>query len=153
MVKVKLGDELIQSKIRFKVRFDFKGEYRPGRFFFGGKTIEQSAIDKREEKIALMKNIPLQGVTLEDYDLSLEPYVLFDETLGERVAYAPAIIVMSADTIEDIVRFVMREEYRTMEVLEPTQMILTNVDLERVFFKMNEELKNQLLLMYRKLKR
>jgi hypothetical protein len=33
MVKVKLGDELIQSKIRFKVRFDFKGEYRPGRFF------------------------------------------------------------------------------------------------------------------------
>ena len=25
MVKVKLGDEIVQSKIRFKVRFDFKG--------------------------------------------------------------------------------------------------------------------------------
>ena len=25
MVKVKLGDEIVQSKIRFKVRFDLKG--------------------------------------------------------------------------------------------------------------------------------
>lgn len=153
MVKVKLGDEIIQSKIRFKVRFDFKGEYKPGRFLFGGKSVEQVAAESREEQIALLKNIPVQGVSFIDYDISSEPYVINDESLGEKVAYAPAEITLHADSVEDIVHFVMREEFRKLEILEPSQMLLTNNDLERILFRMNEELKSQLLLLSRKIKR
>jgi hypothetical protein len=153
MVKVKLGDELVQSKIRFIVRFDFRGEYKPGRFLFGGKSVEQVAQETREEQIALLKNIPIQGVTFEDYDISAEPYVVFDDSLGEKVAYAPALLTINADSIEDMVRFVMREEFRKLEVLEPSQMVVTSKDLERILFKMNEELRSQLLLYSRKIKR
>lgn len=153
MVKVKLGDEIIQSKITFKVRFDFKGEYRPGRFLFGGKSVEQVAQETREEQIALLKNIPVQGVSFIDYDISSEPYVIYDEALGEKVAYAPCEITLHADSVEDIVRFVMREEFRKLEILEPSQMFLTNNDLERILFRMNEELRSQLLLLSRKIKR
>ncbi|AEE91492.1 conserved protein of unknown function [Tepidanaerobacter acetatoxydans Re1] len=153
MVKVKLGDDVIQSKIRFKVRFDFKGEYKPGRFLFGGKSVEQAAQDSREEQIALLKNIPVQGVSFIDYDISLEPYVVYDDAIGERVAYAPAEITLNADSVEDMIRFVMREEFRKLEILEPSQMLITNNDLEKILFKMNEELKNQLLILSRKIKR
>ncbi|NLU09862.1 MAG: hypothetical protein GXW90_02770 [Tepidanaerobacter acetatoxydans] len=153
MVKVKLGDDIIQSKIRFKVRFDFKGEYKPGRFLFGGKSVEQAAQESREEQIALLKNIPVQGVSFIDYDISLEPYVVYDDAIGERVAYAPAEITLNADSVEDMIRFVMREEFRKLEILEPSQMLITNNDLEKILFKMNEELKNQLLILSRKIKR
>jgi len=153
MVKVKLGDDVIQSKILFRVRFDFRGEYKPGRFLFGGKPIEQVAEENREEQITLLKNIPLQGVAFKDYDISPEPYVVFDENLGERVAYAPAVITVHADSIEDMVRFIMREEFRKLEVIEPSQMYITNKDLERVLFKMNEELRRRLLIYSRNIKR
>jgi hypothetical protein len=153
MVKVKLGDEVVQSKIKFKVRFDFKGEYKPGRFLFGGKSIEQAAQDARNEQVALLKNIPIQGIYFEDYDISAEPYIVFDENLNEKVAYAPAFLTINADSIEDMVRFVMREEFRKLEVEEPSQMLITNKDLERLLFKMSEEFKSQLVLFSKKIKK
>jgi len=153
MVRVKLGDEIIQSHIKFKVRLDFRGEYKPGKFLFGGKSMEQVAQEIREEQVSLLKNIPLQGISLEDYDISPEPYVLFDENLGEKVAFAPAYITVIADSVEDMLRFIMREELRQIEIIEPSQMILTNKDLERVMFKMNEELRKQLVLLSKKIKR
>lgn len=153
MVKVKLGDEVVQSNIRFKVRFDYKGEYRPGKFLFGGKPIEQVAEEMREEQITLLKNMPMQGVSFEDYDLSIEPYTVFDEVLGEKVCYAPAIITMNADSVEDIIKFVMRQEFRTIEIMEPPHVMLNNKELEKILFKMNEELKKQILQFSRKIKR
>lgn len=142
MVKVKLGNDVIQSKIRLKVRLDFKGEYKPGRFLFGGKSIEQVAQEFREEQITLLKNIPIQGISFIECDISPEPYIINDESTGEKVAYAPAEITLSADSVEDIICFVMREEFRKLEILEPSQMLITSIDLERILFKMNEELKN-----------
>ena len=115
--------------------------------------MEQAAQELREEQIALLKNIPIQGVSFEDYDISFEPYVICDEYQSEKIAYAPAEITMHADSVEDMVRFVMREEFRKLEILEPSQMILTNNDLERILFRMNEELKNQLLLLSKRIKR
>lgn len=153
MVKVKLGDDIVHSKIRFKVRFDFKGEYKPGRFLFGGKPIEQVAQEVRDEQLALLKNIPVQGISFIDCDVSQDPYVVHDETLDEKVAYAPCEITMHADSIEDMIRFVMREEFRKLEILEPPQILITSKDLERILFRMNEEFKNQLLLLLRKIKR
>lgn len=153
MVKVKLGDELVQSQIKFKVRFDFRGEYRPGKFLFGGKAIEQVAQEIREEQVTLLKNIPFQGIHIDDCDLSMEPYVVFDENLSEKVAFAPAYITIVADSVEDMIKFVMREELRQLEILEPPQMILSNKELERIMFRMSEELRKQLILHSQKIKR
>ena len=153
MVRVKIGDELIQSKIRFKVRFDFKGEYRPGKFLFGGKSIEQAAQDSREQQIALLRNIPMQGAVIEDYDITLDPYMTYDEQLGERIAYAPALLTIISDSVEDMAMFVMRKEFRKLEILEPSQMMITNNDLERILFRMSEELRSQMRLYSKKIKR
>lgn len=153
MVKVNLGDDIVQSSIKFKVRFDFKGINRPRKFLFGNKPIEQIAEETREEQITLLKNIPIQGVYFEDYDISMEPYVIFDETIEEKVAFAPALLTIRADSVEDMICFIMRREFRTIEVLEPPQMILTGKELEKILFKMNEELREQLFLFSRKIRR
>lgn len=153
MVRVKIGDELVQSKIRFRVRFDFKGEYRPGKFLFGGKPIELAAQENREEQVALLRNLPIQGAAIEDYDITLDPYITQDDQLGERIAYAPALLTIMADTVEDMVRFVTREEFRKLEILEPSQMMITSNDLERMLFCMSEELRRQMIIYSKKIKR
>ncbi|MGB9839605.1 hypothetical protein [Thermovenabulum sp.] len=153
MVKIMLGDEVVQSKIRFKVRLDFRGEYKPGRFLFGSRPVDQVAQMIREEQVTLLKNMPMQGIVLEDYDISAEPYVIFDDLIGEKVAYAPAILTITADSIEDMVKFIMREEFRKIEILEPPQMIITNKDLERILFKMGEEFRSHLIYFAKRLKK
>ena len=117
MVRVKIGDDLVQSRIRFKVRFDFKGEYKPGKFLFGGKPVEQAAEDNREQQVSLMRNLPIQGASIEDYDISLNPYITTDDPLGEGIAYAPAMLTVPADSVEEMEKFVTSEEFRKLAIL------------------------------------
>jgi hypothetical protein len=61
--------------------------------------------------------------------------------LGAPVAYAPIQVTIQAEVIEDVVRFIMQEEFRKVELLEPDQVVLGKHDIERLLFKMNEELR------------
>ena len=54
--------------------------------------------------------------------MSQEIYSVIDEITGRRLCYAPVIITFTADTLEDVVRFIMKEEFRTIEILQPEQM-------------------------------
>ena len=78
--------------------------------------------------------------------------MIFDEALNEKVAYAPAILTANADCIEDMIKFIMRKEFRKIEVLEPSYMEISNKDLEKILFQMNEVFKNQMLLFSRNIK-
>ncbi|HHW92348.1 MAG TPA: hypothetical protein GX735_06625 [Firmicutes bacterium] len=138
-----MGEEKLRNKIRLKFRFDYRGTVKPGRFlFWSGKNTERIAEETREQQIALLRNVPLQGVTIEDVDLSHDIYRVYDEELGTEVAFAPAEVVVNIDSLEEAVRFIMREEFRKVEVMEPEEFDLSRYQLERLLFKLNTELRS-----------
>ncbi|MDO9535934.1 MAG: hypothetical protein Q7J85_11535 [Bacillota bacterium] len=140
------------SKLKFKVRFDYKGKPRPARFFFGGKKTEIVAQDFRDQQVALWRNVPLQGLLVENMDLG-EIYSVYDEEIDEELAFAPLELVVSADSLEDLLRFIVRDEFRRIEILEPASILLTNREVERLLFKINEHMQNRLLYRIREINR
>lgn len=141
MVKVKSGEEITEKVLKLKIRLDFKGEAK-GKFLFGNKNIEKLAEEARDQQVALIRNVPFQGISIEDIDVGMEIYTVYDENTGEDVAYSPVILTIAADTMEDIIKFIMREEFRKVEVIEPDHIYLTRQDAERMLFRMNQELKS-----------
>ncbi|MDA8210401.1 MAG: hypothetical protein M0021_00735 [Clostridia bacterium] len=141
MVKVRVGEDLAHSDIRVKVRLDYKGSGKPGRFLFGGKTTEKVAEEIRDHQAAFLRNVPLQGVQIEDLDLSMDVYTVADEVENREIAYAPIGLVVRADSLEDLLQFVAREEFRKIEILEPAEIVMNKFDVERLLFGMNRELR------------
>jgi hypothetical protein len=146
------SEHLNNSKLKFKVRFDYKGKPRPARFFFGGKKTEIVAQDFREQQVALWRNVPLQGIEVENMDLG-EIYSVYDEEIDEEIAFAPLELTVSADSLEDLLRFIVRDEFRRIEIMEPASILLTNREVERLLFKMNEHLQNRLMYRIREINR
>lgn len=127
--------------IRVRLRLDYAGYGKPGKLF-GGKNVEQTAEELRQHRVSLLRNVPTQGIRIEDVDMSGEVYTVFEEIDRKLVAYAPVLITFSADSIEDAIKFSMKDEFRTVEILEPENLTLSKHDLERLLFKVNEELIN-----------
>ena len=79
------------TRIRMKVRFDYQGKTRLGKLF-GGKNGDQVAEELRQHKVSLVRNVPIQGIYIEDIDMSQEVYTVLDEVTGKMAAYAPVTI-------------------------------------------------------------
>jgi hypothetical protein len=47
-MKIRIGNELLIEHVRVRIRLDYRGESRGGRFFFGGKSKEEMAEIMRE---------------------------------------------------------------------------------------------------------
>ncbi len=130
---------MVLAGIKVKLRLDYLGNAKPNKIF-GGKTVEQMAEEIRQHKVSMIRNVPTQGIRIEDIDMSAEVYSVFEEIAGKMVAYAPVVITFYADSIEDAIKFSMKEEFRTVEVLEPQELTLSKPDMERLVFKVSEEL-------------
>jgi hypothetical protein len=131
-----------ENGVRARVRFDFKGVSRRGRFLLGSKPTDRVAEESREQHVALFRNVPVQGIRIEDIDMGGQIYTVFDESSGAEVAFAPVEITLSSDNLEDIIRFVSREEFRRIEVLSPPSLLMSRIDIERLIFKVHEEMKH-----------
>ncbi|HHY39967.1 MAG TPA: hypothetical protein GX502_01820 [Syntrophaceticus sp.] len=140
-----------ETKLRMKVRFDYRGEGKQGRLFSRWKEGEEVAEEIREQRAILLRNIPIQGVKIEDINTNGEVYVLYDETSGREVAYAPVEFILEADTIEDVIPFLLRDEFRKVEVLSPAQISLDKYQVERIIYKMNEELRTYRLYLEKRM--
>lgn len=136
--------------VRAKIRLDFKGLAKPGKLFFKGKSIERVAEEIREQNVAAFRNIPLQGINILDIDIGSEVYVVYDDLTNTETAYAPVVIDVSADSLEDMVKLVAREDFRKIEVVSPGPMALTRVETERMLFRIAEELKQYRNILERK---
>ena len=137
------SDEMPGDKeIRVKVRLDFKGTAKPGRFIFGGKPIEKVAEETREQHMAMFRNVPMQGIHIGNIDMGLEVYTVYDDVNNIEVAYAPVILEILADSLEDLLKFVAREDFRKIEVMTPGSLELQRYDLERLLFRVSEEIKS-----------
>lgn len=125
--------------IRIRLRLDYMGHGKSNRLF-RTKSVEQMAEEMRQHKVSLIRNVPTQGIRIEDIDMSSEVYTVYEDFSGKMVGYAPVIITFYADSIEDAIKFCMKEEFRTVEVLEPENLSLSKYDLERLLFRVSEEL-------------
>lgn len=134
-----IGVDCKMPGIKVKLRLDYKGKGKTGKIF-GGKNIEQIAEDIRQNRVSFIRNVPVQGIYIEDIDMSQDVYSVCDDVDGKIVAYAPVFITFYADTIEDAVKFSMKEEFRTVEILEPDDITLSKLDMAHLLFKVNEEL-------------
>ncbi|HHU76905.1 MAG TPA: hypothetical protein GXZ24_08465 [Firmicutes bacterium] len=131
--------------LKFKIRFDYKGKPRPARLFFGGKKTEDVALEVRDQQVSLWRNIPLQGLFVEDIELG-ELYNIYDEEFEEEVSFAPLEMLVRADCLEDMLYFVLREEFRRIEIIEPKNISLSNKETEKLLFKINELLQQNIFL-------
>jgi hypothetical protein len=129
-------------RLKIKVRFDYKGKNKSGKLFWKGKTGVEIADEVRQHKVSLIRNVPVQGIHIEEIDMGLEAYEIIDEITGKANPYAPVFITFYADSIEDAIKFTMKEEFRTVEVLEPVEMVMSDTEIERLLFKISEELMN-----------
>lgn len=126
--------------LRLRVRFDYMGRAKSGKKFFGSKGVEQIAEEMRQHKVSQIRNIPIQGIHIEDIDMSQEVYSVIDEITGREMCYAPVIIVFGADSLEDVIHFIMKEEFRTVEILQPDQLTFSKLETERLLLRVNEQL-------------
>ncbi len=150
MVNTIIGNEIQKSSIKAKIRLDYKGINKPGKFFFGGKSTDQAAEEMRDQQVALLRNVPLQGIRVEDVDMSLDLYSIYDEVQNVQISYAPVVLTVVADSLEDIVKFVAREEFRKVEIIEPDNMVSTKIDIERILFRLSEEMRSFRIQLERK---
>ena len=127
------------SRLKMRVRFDFMARGKANRFF-GGKTEEEQAEELRQHKVSLIRNVPLQGIIIDEIDMSHEIYSIYDDISGKSLAFAPVSISLTAASMEDAIKFTMKEEFRTVEILEPEDIKLSKTEIERLMYRMCEEL-------------
>ncbi|MCR4418997.1 MAG: hypothetical protein QHH27_02075 [Clostridia bacterium] len=125
------------SALRLRIRLDYRGVAR-GRFLFGSRNSQQVAEDSREQKVNLLRNLPLQGIEIEQVDMQPSTYTLYDEARGVEVTYAPVVLTLRAESLEDVVRMLFWEEFRKVEILEPEELVLDRHQLERLLFRIGE---------------
>lgn len=127
--------------IRAKIRLDFKGRGKQGRLF-GGRSLEQGAEDAREHHVTLFRNVPLQGLQIDDIDISGAVYSVMDDVSNVETAYAPVVLQVSADSLEEMLPFIVRAEFRKIDIIEPSSLELDRHHLERLLFRLAEETMN-----------
>ncbi|MDS1030666.1 hypothetical protein RDV78_09335 [Bacillota bacterium LX-D] len=139
-MKVRVNDQIVNKDLQVKLRLDYKGEAH-NKFFLKGKSSERAADEVREQRAALLRNVPFQGITINNLDINSEIYTVQDDADGTEIAYAPINLDLSASSIEDLICFIVRDEFRKVEVLEQNEIVLTGQDLERLLFKINFEIR------------
>ncbi len=131
------------EKVRVKIRYDYRGTPRPARFFFGGKGTKEVAEERREQEATMWRNVPLQGIRVEDIAY-LDLYLVYDEQDEAEIAYAPLELLIALDSLEDSLQFICRSEFKRLQVVEPDRVSLSSRQLERVLFKFGETLQLKL---------
>lgn len=82
-----------------------------------------------------------QGLHVDEVDDASQPYLLHDSYTGKEVAYASAYAVVQADSIEDLLDLVLRDEFRVIEVISPGQISLTQRELGRLLAQANNRMR------------
>lgn len=133
----------LAEKIQVKVRFDYRGTPRPARFFFGGKGSREVAEDLRERKATMWRNVPLQGVQVDDVK-HLDMYTVYETSEEDEISYAPLELLATVDSLEDCLRFVSLAEFRRLQVITPPALTLSGREMERLLCRCHEVLQQKL---------
>jgi len=126
----------LRAKIRFDYQVSAEGKKR---FFWQRLDLAKIANEKRTKQISLLKNLPFQGLSIADLNSDHEVYLVPEDAHNPETACAPVELLVEADSLEDLMQLTLMEEFRKIKVIEPSELFLTNAELERFLFKINEE--------------
>ncbi|ACV62926.1 hypothetical protein Dtox_2097 [Desulfofarcimen acetoxidans DSM 771] len=141
------------GKIMAKIRLDFRGAGKPIKFSFNKKSIVRLAEENREQQAAIFRNIPMQGVNIEDINMGIDTYAVYDDILNTEVAYAPLELLVAADSLKDIFRFITRDDFRKIEIIDPPRLMFTSYEVENLLYKFHEEMIKYKIVLERKINR
>lgn len=128
-----------KKTLTFTLRYDFKGQSRPPKLFKRGKSAEEVAEETRDRQVEMLQNVPWPGVKVEDVKANFPAYTLQEEE--EDTAFAPAEITITAQSLEEALPLLLREELRLCELTAPEEITLSAAELSRLFVRIREELK------------
>ncbi len=131
--------------VKAKIRLDFKAEDGGRKFFWKRRNLQEAAKILRSRQVSLLRNLPFQGLNVEELNEDGEVYSIPDIVNHGEVAYAPLELTVDADSIEDLMQFTLREEFRKIKILEPDELFLSNGEVERLLFRVNEEYRDEIL--------
>jgi hypothetical protein len=66
---------------------------------------------------------------------------VYDDLNNTETAYAPLVLTIKADGLENVIRFIARDDFRKIEILDPAYLSLNHTEIERLLFKVHEEIK------------
>ena len=132
--------------VKAKIRFDYKAEAEGRKFFWQKHDLMKVAKEIRERQEKLLRNLPYQGLTFEVLDPEHEVYLIPEDEKNMETAYAPLEILVEAESIEDLMPLTFKEEFRKIKVLEPNGLVLSNADVERFLFRVNEKYRSEVEL-------
>ncbi|MCL6590567.1 MAG: hypothetical protein K6U80_11480 [Firmicutes bacterium] len=126
--------------VKAKIRFDYKAEAgQKRRLFWRRIDLREIARENRDRQVDLLKNLPFQGLSVTDLKVDYDPYLVPASENSPEAAYAPVELVVEADSIIDLMPLTLKEEFRKIKVFEPEEIWLSNAEVERFIFKMNQE--------------
>lgn len=130
--------------VKARIRLDYKVEDGGRKFFWQRQNLREVAKTLRSGQVSLLRNLPFQGLNVKELDVDKEVYIITEGENSKETAYAPVELVVEADSIEDLMKLTLREEFRKIKVLEPDHISLSNGDVERLLFKVNEEYRDEI---------
>ncbi len=109
----------------------------------------------REQQVALLRNVPLQGISIEDVDLSLDVYAMTegDGRRTHEVAYAPIILTLRIENLDDLLPLLIKPEFRKIDFLSPENISLHRLDMERLLFRLSQSFQQEIKLFEQKYSR
>lgn len=146
-MKVTLVNSKETTMLKCKLRFDIPGSNHTPKLFFGGNDSTALAKQNRLKEVNLLKNMPLQGITFEKISSDGEIYTV--EEGNVTTAYAPIEVILYANFIEDMVPLILKDSFRRIEILEPTEISLDKFQGERLLVRIVKEYNQKLQELYK----
>ena len=89
---------------------------------------------------------------MEDVDLSLDVYTVTegDGRRSREVAYAPIILTLRIENLDDVLPLLMKQEFRKIEFLSPENISLHRLDMERLLFRLSQSFQQEIKLLEQK---
>jgi len=145
-MKIRIGDEVLTEPIRVRIRLDYRGEAQSARFFFGSRSQVEMAEEVREQQVALLRNVPLQGIFIENIDLSTDIYLVTETERRklQKIAYAPVILTLRLENVDDLIPLLLKPEFRKIEFLSPENVTTHRLDMERLLFRVSQAYQQEL---------
>ncbi len=132
--------------VKAKIRFDYKAEPKGRRFLWQHHDLQETARELRTQRASLLKNLPFQGLHVTELDLEQDVYLVADAQSQREVAYAPVEMTVEAESLEDLMQLTLCEEFRKIKVVEPSELRLSTVDVERLLFRVTSEYRDEMSL-------
>lgn len=130
------------TKVKCRLRFDVQGAVQSPKLFFKSTDSQALAKENRLKEVNILKNMPPQGIVYEKISSDGEIYILEEDNI--QMAYAPIEVILKADFLEDLLPLILKDSFRRVEIIEPSDLSLDKYQGERLLLRMVKEYNEKL---------